>query len=156
MSKSEKFKPPRSIKIDVKNQNLERGFNDLPFFYIDNNNPHIFWMCNYDQDGKIVSLVKNTRLEERSIAYLNNMDEAIAIRNNLIRLNWAEGQMPVTEVNQENWDAIPRQQKKRIIRQLAKKAIKEEKDEATKKRLKEQLKGKKKKKEKIKELNNPE
>ena len=140
---------PKTLKLEVENKHLLREFDELPFFYVDGEEGHIFWMCNYDKDGKITSVYQNTRIldcnatsenPKRLVAYLDDISDAINIRNDLVRMGWMEGQLPRIEANQKDWNAMPRQQKKRIIRQLHKQAIKEERNDERKSRLKKQIK----------------
>jgi hypothetical protein len=139
---------PKKLKVEIDNKHLLKGFDELPFFYIDGKNTHIFWMCNRDQEGRITSVYKNTDpslprgTPSKFIGYINTMEEAINIRNQLILDGWVEGQMPEITADMENWKAIPKKKKKRIIRQLTQQAIREEKDKARKERLKSQLKRK--------------
>ena len=131
---------PKTLRLDVDNSQLIRGFDELPFFYIDGNDTHIFWMCNLDQDGKITSVYSNTKEDERIVGFFDTMEEAITNRNELIKMGWLEGQFPNVTVDQENWKGLSRQKRKRIIRGLHKQAIKEERNEEVRGRLKKQLK----------------
>lgn len=119
-------KKPKTLPVNVKNNYLYRGFDELPFYYLDKETkPTMTWMCNYDHNKKITSVVEHLESKEKMTKYFDTLEEAKEARNALIRDGWLEGQLPNIEVNQENWDALPRQQKRRIQRSLMKQAIRE-------------------------------
>lgn len=124
--------PPKTIPIDVKNNYLYRGFDEFPFYYFDNEQPTMSWMCNYDHNHKITSVVENLQNHEKITRYFDTLDDAKSARNQLIVQGWVEGQLPQVEMNQENWDALPRQQRRRIQRQLMRQAIKMGKEDKRK------------------------
>lgn len=89
--------------VPVNDHIANRGFDELPFCYCDPNNTRIFWICNYDQDGKITSVVVNSNEKkgnDRGIGYLDDMDAAIKLRNDLIKHGWIEFQLPQITVSQ--------------------------------------------------------
>jgi len=145
-----KFKAPKNIEFNIRNRDLERGFNELPFYYTDPNNTLVTWICNKDHEGKITSILMNSELEEKFITYIDTIEQAIQARNELIQLGWVEWSLPEFKGLQENWDAIPRKKQRAYIRKTLKETIKEEKDVERRGRLREKLRYEKELKEKNK------
>lgn len=92
------------LKLDVNDKTALRDFDELPFYFYDVNRPHIKWICNYSEDGKITSVIINTQEEkgrDRCITFLDTLEKAIEIRNNLIKSGWEEFTQPQVNVYQQ-------------------------------------------------------
>jgi len=86
--KEEDTELPYGIKIE--NQLNENG-DDLPFGYYDpSSGGKVTWNCGYDQNSKITSVFsyRDGDVKDRKIGYLNNLNEALDAREQLINAGW--------------------------------------------------------------------
>lgn len=85
---------------------VESPFNpddgSLPYFYIKPNTP-LEWICNYDEDNKILSIFKapidnKPAFQER---YLCDINEAKRYRDELIKDGWKKGKVNI-QIKKQN------------------------------------------------------
>lgn len=92
------------VERPVDDHSSDRGFDELPFTYADPNQPHIYWICNYDQNEKITSVYVNQKKSKgnnRYAAYLDTMEQAKWQRNELIKMGWKEFKLPQLTVSEK-------------------------------------------------------
>lgn len=60
---------------------------ELPFKFIDPFDPlHPQWICDYDMDGRITSILM--RGEEKYVSYVKDLITAIDVKDTLVRQGW--------------------------------------------------------------------
>jgi len=92
------------VERPVDDHSSDRGFDELPFTYADPKQPHIYWICNYDQDEKITSVYvnqKEPKENNRYAGYLDTMEQAKWQRNELIKMGWKEFKLPQLTVSEK-------------------------------------------------------
>uniref|UniRef100_A0A6C0M2L0 Uncharacterized protein n=1 Tax=viral metagenome TaxID=1070528 RepID=A0A6C0M2L0_9ZZZZ len=65
---------------------------ELPFAYFNPNNMLVYWMCNYDEENRLVSVFygrnKKSDPEDRRVAVCGSLQDAIEQRDALIIAGW--------------------------------------------------------------------
>jgi hypothetical protein len=76
---------------------------DLPFQLVCSQNDKLTWTCNYDEQKHITSVFdfKGNQEEEpgREVRYLDDVEQALKFRNELIRNGWVFTKVPKTTIS---------------------------------------------------------
>ena len=70
---------------------------ELPFMYKDPLNMFVYWMCDRDEEGKLVSVFVNDENERETHSVYLTEEEALTQKKYLIHLHWQK--MPKPEIN---------------------------------------------------------
>jgi len=84
------------------------------------------WLCDHDANNKIVSVAypgTDHTTKERQTRYLDTLEEAIEIRDSLIKDGWVESDAPEIAMTQEGTDKpLNRKQRRKLQRMIRLKA----------------------------------
>lgn len=100
---------------------LNRDGDILPFGYFNpKSEGKIFWMCDYDQDRKITSIIQYDYEGQkgRKIEYLENMEKALYYRDEFVKDGWKKIVPPKVEFTMEDGRPLNRQEKRFLAKKM--------------------------------------
>lgn len=124
--------------IDIKSVDFNDSSGQLPFGYFSPSDDSVYWVCNYDHQGKIVSVFAKDFPDghrEKAVEELSNLEWAEYYKNELIKDGWQELKAPEVTTTYPGEDEprnLNRKQKRYLARKMKKLAkqnpFEEEKD----------------------------